>query len=536
MIDQESTEVSEPTLGVAKGSESSGPKDEDETGMEPVPEADAVPGALPGEQEQLQEQSEEPEQVKEPQSDPPAAKPPVEEPVRDVAPPAQEQSEAPKPVVTKDTTTTEKSSSETSEPSKLSFKDRLAAFNQPGKPGGPGSNAEGARSPPPLKPKPMGMTWSERQKIKEEEEKKRLATQGDAGKQEASPAPAPAATNQPDEPASVTASASTSKEESNTGMSASDAKASIGMSLKERMAALSGNQAFGGGGAAAAPSKPNEEGEKRPTKTWKRPEAPPGQQGALPLPGQMPAVPGRAVKSPEPGESTTGQDQGSSEDAAANDDAVTTGEPSSDQPPPDQEGENEDDEEQKAKEKRAAIAARMAKLGGRGMFALLSSPRNHLQSVLNRQLPLRPKPKSQRRKRVASWRRTPLLQRHLTNPVLQEVELPCLVFLNGQLDLDAAGQVVRLLPVLGQVRIPPPQRQTRPLKWMNQLQSRRPPRKMSSLKKPPHLKTAQTHLKLTSPMRLPRRPGLSQNKLDRIRRMMNAPVSLGSRRSSVGDL
>jgi len=144
-------------------------------------------------------------------------------------------------------------------------------------------------------------------------------------------------------------------------MSASDAKVSITKagSLKERMAALQGLGAFGGGPTAAPPPKPAEKPK------WKPP-------------------PQVAVAPPVTGDDDEG-------DSSAADDKPATSPlkaPSDDmlaalskaQPPPAQapgqedaseiaagasvEGEGGPDPEEEARQRRAAIAARMARLGG----------------------------------------------------------------------------------------------------------------------------------------------------------------------------
>jgi hypothetical protein len=144
-------------------------------------------------------------------------------------------------------------------------------------------------------------------------------------------------------------------------MSASDAKVSITKagSLKERMAALQGLGAFGGGPTAAPPPKPAEKPK------WKPP-------------------PQVAVAPPVTGDDDEG-------DSSAADDKPATSPlkaPSDDmlaalskaQPPPSQapaqeevfeiaaeasvEGEDAPDPEEEARQRRAAIAARMARLGG----------------------------------------------------------------------------------------------------------------------------------------------------------------------------
>lgn len=229
---------------------------------------------------------------------------------------------------------------ETAEPSKLSFKDRLAAFNSPKSTAG----SPGRGPPPALKPKPAAGgpgTWSYRQKQKEEEEKKL---------REAGVAPVP-------QVASVIESSdgqeptSEVNEKASGQMSASDAKASIGqgLSLKERMAALAGSQAFGGTAASTQPEAPP-----KPSKTWKRPEVAAGEEATLPIPGQMAPVRSNSMRSTEGPEAETEGEQNAG-DSIAEERGLTS------------EGGEQDDEQQE-KERRAAIAARMARLGGRGMF------------------------------------------------------------------------------------------------------------------------------------------------------------------------
>ena len=343
-------EVVEPPAPVMKSSEPP---------SQPLPEADAIPGSF------------NPEPVREPQSGPPAiVEPPADKietsaaPVKSTPAPAVSSPAAQNPTSTRDSNT-ETLSSDTPEPSKLSFKDRLAAFNKPKDAPAVG----GARGPPPaLKPKPAGaagLTWSQRQKLREEEEK-RAKESGDAGEAGQVAAQSISVPETSAAPAAnvgqVQSSANNTSAEEKTGMSASDAKASIGLSLKERMAALQGSRAFGGAGAGAAPASddptsPSETTGKKPSaRTWKRPEA---EEGSLPLPGQMPmpgmgrsnsarsteGVSGAGVGLEETGEAATG-DAGEGVEV----------------------GEEGEDEEQKEKERRAAIAARMARLGGRGMF------------------------------------------------------------------------------------------------------------------------------------------------------------------------
>ncbi|KAJ6585518.1 hypothetical protein B0H19DRAFT_871453, partial [Mycena capillaripes] len=105
-----------------------------------------------------------------------------------------------------------------------SLRDRIAAFEKPS------TSTENARAPPPLRPKPAGgVSWKPKP-------------------------PSPPADN-----ATFTAAAEGEggavKSSVGSGMSASDAKESIGRggSLKDRMAALQGRGAFGASTPPAAP-------------------------------------------------------------------------------------------------------------------------------------------------------------------------------------------------------------------------------------------------------------------------------------------
>lgn len=307
---------------------------------QPLPEAEAIPGSFNPEpvKEELKEEV---------PAEPVAAPAAVAAPVSTPAPVP-----ASTPIKSTPAPDTPAQSGDAPEPSKLSFKDRLAAFNKPKPtPGSPGS--DGRPGPPPLKPKPAGgLTWSQRQKLREEEEKKaRQAGGGEvsAPAQQAQPTPAPASVSA----APMSTSTEQASNDEKSGMSASDAKASIGLSLKERMAALNNTQAFGGSPAAPKPEDAAEAAEKKPTKTWKRPEVDDG--APLAIPGQMPmpvrSASNRSIEGAGSGEAERPADE-QAEGAQAGEG----------------EGGEEMDEQQKEKERRAAIAARMAKLGGRGMF------------------------------------------------------------------------------------------------------------------------------------------------------------------------
>lgn len=188
-----------------------------------------------------------------------------------------------------------------------SLRDRIAAFeNKGGSPAPPG--------PPPTRPKPGGLSqWKPR-------------------------APSP-----PSPPENV--QSGERKPPSTGGMSASDAMESIGRggSLKERMAALQGKGGFGGPPPPIAP-KPSVERPK-----WKPPPAVPAPASTEDEPkegvaGRVGSPPPRAGVSPTPENDGTSDRDG---DVAA------------------QEGDGGDlDPEEEERQRRAAIAARMARLGG----------------------------------------------------------------------------------------------------------------------------------------------------------------------------
>ena len=195
-----------------------------------------------------------------------------------------------------------------------SLRDRIAAFENKG-----GAAPATPPGPPPPRPKPGGVQWK--------------------------PKPSSPPTS-PDRP-----TAGERKPPSTGGMSASDAMESIGRggSLKERMAALQGKGGFGGPPPPVAP-KPNVERPK-----WKPPPAIPpvssdddSKEGIAHV-----DVTGReASRSPPPRVlgSPTPESQGASNREG---DVVT------------HEGDGGDpDPEEEERQRRAAIAARMARLGG----------------------------------------------------------------------------------------------------------------------------------------------------------------------------
>lgn len=238
------------------------------------------------------------------------------------------------PPPTAATTTTEGED----EPAKRSMKDRLAFF---------AAAQNKAAPPPPIKPKPAagGLTWSQRQKLRQDQEaKEREAGDGTTSALETptAAAPAPAA---PVETITAPSAAAGGGEEkkAGAGLSAADAQSSIGKggSLKERMAALRGAGAFGAPETKAAPPPPV----KLSGKVWSRPAAPEPEAGA------------------EEGDEAIGADKSSADTVEAEDGGAV--------PAAQEEGEEpEQTEEEQEKARRAAIAARMAKLGARGPMGM----------------------------------------------------------------------------------------------------------------------------------------------------------------------
>ncbi|TYJ58565.1 hypothetical protein B9479_000775 [Cryptococcus floricola] len=201
-----------------------------------------------------------------------------------------------------------------------SMKERLAFF----------AAAQDKPAPPPIKPKPAagGLTWSQRQKLRQEQEAKEREEAAARG--ESAPAPVSAAPP-PTLPEPV--QQAPKEQQEGAGMSTADAVSSItkGGSLKDRMAALQGSGAFGQQQEKPPPPAPS-------GKVWSRPAAPPqpdpevaeGEEGASPLEGDETV--------PEGTEATL-----------------------------------DDDESEEAQEKarKAAITARLAKLGARGPMGVM---------------------------------------------------------------------------------------------------------------------------------------------------------------------
>jgi myosin tail region-interacting protein MTI1 len=126
------------------------------------------------------------------------------------------------------------------------------------------------------------------------------------------------------------------------GMSASDAKESIsqGGSLKDRMAALQGKGAFG----QPAPPPPKPSGDKPKWKPPPKPASPPQDEKE-----------GKEASSIDPNEPVGSRPSGDDSMPKESDGEVGTGEGT---------GDTEPDAEEEERQRRAAIAARMARLGG----------------------------------------------------------------------------------------------------------------------------------------------------------------------------
>lgn len=184
-----------------------------------------------------------------------------------------------------------------------SLRDRIAAFEKQ-------SSTNTPPNPPPTRPKPGNISWKPKQ-----------------------PSPPPSPSNKDKEkerPALVKSS-----------MSSADAKESIGqgISLKERMAALQGK---GGFGPANPPPKPMTEKPK-----WK----PPPKPVTSPSPTEeKPPIDFETVVRPPPADTEP---------------AETPAEKPTESAEPEEEGdEAKDDPEEEERQRRAAIAARMQRLGG----------------------------------------------------------------------------------------------------------------------------------------------------------------------------
>lgn len=220
-------------------------------------------------------------------------------------------------------------------PKPMSIKERMAAFQK--------AANEPAAPPPRPAAKPSNWTWKQKQ-----------AEAAAAGGTTPSPA---AGTSQTTAPVQAREAPHVDERaDRKTGMSAGDAQEAIkGQSLKERMAALQGkgfNAAPEPAPRPAAPSQP---------RVWKRPVVPqPEEEGgepstdAAPLPISLqPAtssgLPSHESENPEEADDTAPAE---AETVPLAEGEATEG------------AEEEDDEEEKERQRRAAIAARMARLGG----------------------------------------------------------------------------------------------------------------------------------------------------------------------------
>lgn len=208
-------------------------------------------------------------------------------------------------------------------------------------------------NPPPPKPKPGSL----RDRIAAFEQKPATSAPGPP----IAPRPKPGNLSQwkPRSPSPPDAQPATTRHDSS--MSANDAKESItkGASLKERMAALQGLGAFGGGPSAAPPPRPAEKPK------WK---PPPQVAVAPPVTGDE-----------DEGDSAAADDKPSISPLKAPSDDILAALSRAQPPPaqePAQEGASEvegeapageedvPDPEEEERQRRAAIAARMARLGG----------------------------------------------------------------------------------------------------------------------------------------------------------------------------
>ena len=192
-----------------------------------------------------------------------------------------------------------------------SLRDRIAAFENKG-----GAPTPAPAPAPRPKPKPGHITWQPKT---------------------ASPPTSPRRDSTDD-----------AAEAKRAGMSAADAKESIGkLSLKERMAALQGSTAFGGPAPGGPPPRPTGEKPK-----WK---PPPVVQRVEPIGGddeEKPATTaseGEAIKADTTGEARSPPAVEEEKEVEGEGEQRVDGEP---------------DPEEEERQRRAALAARMARLGG----------------------------------------------------------------------------------------------------------------------------------------------------------------------------
>ncbi|KIR80880.1 myosin I binding protein [Cryptococcus gattii E566] len=308
----------------------------EETAQEPQPVAQdpskqsEPPNVLPETDSKVEEV---PSELNIGASEPPAPAPKVEEATSE---PSVGASDAPAPAPAPASVSASQSESHDDDARPQSMKDRLAFFTA----------AQNKPSPPPpVKPKPAagGLTWSQRQKLRQEQEAKEkestIATSPTTS--------TPIAPSGPSIPESKQKDDAENKEEHGTAMSAADALSSIskGGSLKERMAALQGVGAFGGAEKKPAPPAPTGKVWKRPTVQEKEPEP----EGDVEAENQSPET-GMTHK-PLPSSEEAREPESDTKDEVAK--------------------EEEETEEEQEKARRAAIAARMAKLGARGPMGMM---------------------------------------------------------------------------------------------------------------------------------------------------------------------
>lgn len=311
----------------------------EETAQEPQPVAQdpskqsEPPNVLPETDSKVEEV---PSELNIGASEPPAPAPKVEEATSEPSVGASDAPAAPAPAPAPASVSASQSESHDDDARPQSMKDRLAFFTA----------AQNKPSPPPpVKPKPAagGLTWSQRQKLRQEQEAKEkestIATSPTTS--------TPIAPSGPSIPESKQKDDAENKEEHGTAMSAADALSSIskGGSLKERMAALQGVGAFGGAEKKPAPPAPTGKVWKRPTVQEKEPEP----EGDVEAENQSPET-GMTHK-PLPSSEEAREPESDTKDEVAK--------------------EEEETEEEQEKARRAAIAARMAKLGARGPMGMM---------------------------------------------------------------------------------------------------------------------------------------------------------------------
>ncbi|ORX37347.1 hypothetical protein BD324DRAFT_625771 [Kockovaella imperatae] len=325
------------------------PVDEKGQGESAASEPTAVPapGAIPepqtpAEEKEPAEQSSIPRDA----SPPPSPKPqPAELPPSSTASPAPAAPPAPMspPAQSPAPAAGPASPAKEVDPANMSMKERLAFF----------AAAQNKPAPPPIKPKPAaqgGLTWSQRQKLRQEQEAKEKAEGGTSDSAAATPSGAES-TSEPTAPAATSPPPASPGVADRGAMSSADAASSIGAagSLKERMAALRNAGAFRQQ-QEEKPAAPKPSG-----KVWSRPAAPPQPEGEDDEAGEQSGSPTiERVQSP----------------LSDQPDALDRGEEHATEA-----AEEEEDEEAKEKARKAAIAARMAKIGARGPMGIALPPK-----------------------------------------------------------------------------------------------------------------------------------------------------------------